>query len=105
MGKQDVVHIYSGILLSHKKEQNNAIYSEMDREIVILSEISQRKINIIWYCLYVNPKNNIVQMNLFTEQKELQIQKANLWLPRGKGWVGINWEIGMDIYTLLHIDK
>ena len=47
MGKQDVVHIYSGILLSHKKEQNNAIYSEMDREIVILSEISQRKINII----------------------------------------------------------
>ena len=25
-----MVHIYSGILLSHKKEQNNAIYSNMD---------------------------------------------------------------------------
>ena len=56
MGKQDAVHIYSGILLSHKKEQNNAICSDVDREIVILSEITQRKINIIWYCLYVKSK-------------------------------------------------
>ena len=30
MDKEDVVHIYSGILLSHKKEQNNAIFSNMD---------------------------------------------------------------------------
>ena len=28
--KEDVVHIYNGILLSHKKEQNNAICSNMD---------------------------------------------------------------------------
>ena len=28
--KQDVVHIYNGILLSHKKEWNNAIFSNMD---------------------------------------------------------------------------
>ena len=27
---KDVVHIYNGILLSHKKEQNNAICSDMD---------------------------------------------------------------------------
>ena len=47
MGKQDVVHIHSGILLSHKKEQNNAIYSEMDREIVILIEVGQTKKNVI----------------------------------------------------------
>ena len=30
MDKEDVVHIYNGILLSHKKEQNNAICSNMD---------------------------------------------------------------------------
>ena len=30
MGKEDVVHIYDGILLSHKKEWNNAICSNMD---------------------------------------------------------------------------
>ena len=30
MDKEDVVQIYNGILLSHKKEQNNAICSNMD---------------------------------------------------------------------------
>ena len=30
MDKEDAVHIYNGILLSHKKEQNNAICSNMD---------------------------------------------------------------------------
>ena len=30
MDKEDVVQIYNGILLSHKKEQNNAICSDMD---------------------------------------------------------------------------
>ena len=30
MGKEDVVHIYNGILLSHWKEWNNAICSNMD---------------------------------------------------------------------------
>ena len=28
--KEDVVHIYNAILLSHKKEWNNAICSDMD---------------------------------------------------------------------------
>ena len=30
MDKEDVVHIYNGTLLSHKKEWNNAICSNMD---------------------------------------------------------------------------
>ena len=30
MNKEDVVHIYSGILLNHKEEQNNAICSNVD---------------------------------------------------------------------------
>ena len=30
MDKEDVVHIYNGILLSHKKEWKNAICSNMD---------------------------------------------------------------------------
>ena len=39
----------------------------MNLEIIILSEVilsSQRKTNIIWYHLHVEPKK-IVQMNLF----------------------------------------
>ena len=30
MDKEDTVHVYSGILLSHEKEWNNAICSNMD---------------------------------------------------------------------------
>ena len=30
MDKEDVVHIYNGILLSNEKEQNNAIFSNTD---------------------------------------------------------------------------
>ena len=44
---KDVVHVYNGMLLSHKKDDtkkddaNNAICSNMDGlEIIILSEIS-----------------------------------------------------------------
>ena len=44
MDKEDVVYIYNGILLSHKKEQNHAICSNrMDLEIIILSEVSQKE--------------------------------------------------------------
>ena len=59
MDKEDVVHIYSGILLSHKKEWNNAIYSNMDgprnyhtksdRERQISYDITYVKSKKKWY--------------------------------------------------------
>ena len=41
MDKEDVVHIYNGILLSHKKEWNNAICSDMDEPRDYHTEWSQ----------------------------------------------------------------
>ena len=42
MDKDDVVHIYNGILLSHRKEQNNVICSNMDGpRVYLLGEVSQ----------------------------------------------------------------
>ena len=58
MDKDDVVHLYNGILFSHKKEWNNAICSNMnDLEVIILSEVSQRERQIPCDFTYIwNPK-------------------------------------------------
>ena len=49
----EVVHIYNGILLSPKKEWNNAICNNMDDlEIVVLSEVSQKEKNK--YCILMH---------------------------------------------------
>ena len=57
MDKEDVVYMYNGILPSHKKEWNFAICTAwMDLEGIMLSEVSQRKSNSLWYHLYVESK-------------------------------------------------
>ena len=52
----------------------------MDLEIIILSEVRQRKTNIIWYGLYVESKK-MIQMNLFTKQTHTEVTKGE----RGEG--------------------
>ena len=47
MDKQDVVRIYDGILAIKKNEIMPFAATWMDLEIIILSEISQTKTNII----------------------------------------------------------
>ena len=59
MDKEDMVHIYNRILLSHKKNgimPFGALW--MDLEIIILSEVSQRKARTPLYHLYVESKKN-----------------------------------------------
>ena len=45
----------------------------------------------------------MIQMNLFPKQKRTHRLQKQTWLPKGEGGGGINWEIGIDIYTLLYI--
>ena len=44
MDKEDVLQLYSGTLLSHKKEVNNAICNNMDRprDYQTLREVTQK---------------------------------------------------------------
>ena len=65
MDEEDVVHIYNGILFSHKKNEIMPFAGTcMDLEIIILSEVSQTKKDIIWYHLCVESnKNNTKELN------------------------------------------
>ena len=52
-----------------------------------------------------NLKKNDTNELIYKTEIESQMQKTNLWLPGGKHGGGINWEIGIDIYTLLYIKQ
>ena len=46
MDKEDVIHTYNGILISHKKNEIMPFAAWMVLEINILGEVNQIKINI-----------------------------------------------------------
>ena len=52
MGEEDVIHIYNGILLGHKKDEILPFAATwMELEIIILSEVGQTekdKYHMIW---------------------------------------------------------
>ena len=58
MDKEDVVYLYNRILLSYKKKEwKFATFNTwMDLQGIMLSKVSQRKTNTIWFYLYVWPK-------------------------------------------------
>ena len=67
--KKDVVHTYNGILLSHIREWNNAIYSNMDGPRDYHTEWSKSdKDKYHMISLYMESKN-LIQMNLLSRQK------------------------------------
>ena len=57
----------------------------MDLEIIVLSEVSQTKANIIWYRLYVESKKNdtnelIYKTNRLTDLEiKLMVTKGEMW--------------------------
>ena len=79
MDKEDTVHKYNGVLLSHQKEWNNAICSNMDKSgDYHPSEVSQTKTNIIWYYLYVVCKKVNTYEFLYKTEKDSQTYRTNL---------------------------
>ena len=57
MDKEDVVHVYNGIFLAIKKNEIlPPATTWRDLEGIMISEISQRKTNTVYYHLYVESK-------------------------------------------------
>ena len=71
--KKDLVYIHNVILLNHKRNEimpSSATW--IDLEIIILSEVSQTKADLIWYHLYVESKKNTNEL-LYKTETVLQI--------------------------------
>ena len=84
------IRIYNGILLSHKKEWNNAIHSNLDATRDYHTKwITTRKINTIWYHLYVKSKIwhkwTYLWNRLINIENRLVIAK---WKGLEEGWSG-----------------
>ena len=93
-------YIYNGTSLSDKKKKNEIMLftaTQMDLEIITLSEVNQIKTNIIWYHLYVESKKKTIQVNLYAEQKQIHFENK-LTVTRGerRGW-GEQWIRGLGL--------
>ena len=99
-----MIHIYNGILLSHKKSEIMPFTATwMDLEIIILCKSDRDKyhsyeITDMWNLI------KMIQRNLFTKQKPgSKILKPNYGYQRENHGGRINLEVGIIIYTLLYI--
>ena len=72
MDKEDVVHIYNRISLSHKKEQKNAICSSMDepRDYHSKWNRSNGEGQLSHDSIYMWNLIKMIQNNLFIKQKQ-----------------------------------
>ena len=110
MDKEDVAHIYNGILLSHKKKQNWVICSEVDGPRIILHtqwSKSEREKQI----QYANAYANAYIWNLkkqywwtYRQGRNEDTDVENRLKGTGEGEeAGMKWESSIDIYTLPNV--
>ena len=70
---KDVVYLYNGILLSHGKGWNIVICSNVELEIILLSEVSQTEknkyhlISLIYRIL-----KKVIETNIYKTEKDSQ---------------------------------
>ena len=85
----------------------------MDLETVIQSEVSQKEKNKYRILRHIcGIQKNGTDEPVCKAEIETQMQRTNIWTPRGEsggaegsGGGGMNWEIGIDIYTLTCIKQ
>ena len=102
MDKEDVVCIYNGILLSHKKEWNWIICRDVDGSRVCHTEWnkSEREKQISYVNTYMwNLEKWYRWTYLQGRNRDADVENGRVD-TEGEGKSGMNWEIRIDIYTL-----
>ena len=67
-----MVWIYNGMLALKENEIMSFAATWMYQEIIILSEVSQRKTNTVWYHLYVESKKSDTNDLVYTTEIDSQ---------------------------------
>ena len=93
MDKEDVVHTYNGILLSHKKEIMPFAATWMHLEIIILGEVRQTKINTIWYHSYVEANIWYKWVYLQNRNRLMDMENRFMVVKREGREEGMDWEV------------
>ena len=53
-----------------------------------------------------NLKKKVTNELIYKTETDSQTSRTNLWLPGGGRWRGgIDWEFGIDMYTLLYLKQ
>ena len=91
MDKEDVVHIYNEILLSHKKEWNGVGWGNVDEPRACHTEwsVSGREKQILYTSKYIWLTCEVLKKDtnefIYKTEVDSQTYKLNFWLPKGKG--------------------
>ena len=93
-----------------RNETGSFVEMWMDLETIIQSKVSQKEKNQYRILTHIcGIQKNGTDEPICRAEIETQMQRANVWPPRGEsgggGGGGINWEIGIDIYTLICIKQ
>ena len=87
MDKEDVVYIYNGLLLSHKKEWNNVICSYINgpRDYHTKGSKSDRERQISSDIPYMWNLKQMIQMNLLQQRNRITDIENKLMVSGGRG--------------------
>ena len=97
MDKEVVVHIYNGILPNIKMKKVIPFAAMwVDLDFIIISEVSQRKTNVIWYCLCVETKIWYKRAYLQNRNRLKNIENKLMVTKGGRGGKGYIWSLGLS---------
>ena len=88
---KNLIHTIEYYSATKKSEIMPRAATWMDLGMIVLSEVSQRQTNIVWYLLYVESLKT-TQVNLFPKQKQthgLVVLQGERWEERCSGRWGL----------------